>query len=93
MVNPVEMYVEECAEDFRDTLRNIIAERALRSGVDINDIGGTELDEIITELLTDALRRDNFRILSFADKGNTANTDYDQTIGLWPRLISESGPG
>ena len=86
------MYVTECAEDFEGTMGNIIAEEALRSGIDRNDISGTELETIINRLLEDALRRDVFRIFSFGDK-NSGSTDYDQTDGLWTRLIADAGSG
>ena len=91
-LDPMKMFVTECAEDFEGQLGNWIAEEALRSGIDRNDISGTQLETIIDTLLQDALRRDTFRIASFGDK-TSGSTDYDQTDGLWTKLIADSGEG
>jgi len=92
-LNPMKMFVQECAETFEGTVGNILAEEWLRDGEDRNDISGTQLQSTIDTLLEDALRRDLFRIFSFGDLASVS-PDYSQMQGLWPTLIANSGgPG
>ena len=91
-LSPLKMFVEQCAEEFETSVGNILAEQWLKSGVDVNDIGGTELYNTINRLLEDSLRRDAFRIISFGDTLD-ADADWNQLDGLWTTLIANSGGG
>lgn len=89
-VEKLKMFVEFCAEEFETSTGNWMGEEYLKTGVDVNDISGTELERIIDRLLEDSLRRDLWRILSFGDT-NDADANYNQLDGLWVRMISGSG--
>jgi hypothetical protein len=91
-LSPLKMFVEECAEEFETATGNILAEEWLKSGVDVNDISGTQLEATINTMLEDALRRDVFRIVSFGDTSD-ADNDFNQLEGLWAQLIANSGGG
>ncbi len=91
-LDPMQMYVTECADDFDGEIGNYISEEALRTGLDRNDIGGTELEAIIDRLLQDGLRTDIFRIFSFGDKASLSD-NYNQTDGLWTKTIAGVGTG
>lgn len=88
----MKMFVEFCAEDFEGSVGNWLAEQALKSGVDVDDISGTQINQIISGLLEDSLRRDEFRIISFGDT-NDADADWSQMDGLWTTLLANDGEG
>lgn len=82
-VTELESYYENCKDIFEQT----IFETALRAGINRNDLTGTQIDNIITNLMIDSLRRDNFRIFSFGDTGS-GDANYSMLDGLWTRLIA-----
>jgi hypothetical protein len=83
-VEPLEIYLEECADVFTDT----IFEQWRKSGADWNDLTGTAAQKIIESLVMDAAARDAFRIASF---GNTSLSDtrYTMLDGMW-KLIYDN---
>jgi len=87
----LELNMQWCKDNFEGTVGNILAEEWLRSGVDEFNPEGTEIQTVIDRLVSDAARRDTFRIFSF---GNTASLsdDYNQLDGLWTKLIAGDSP-
>ncbi|NEO72136.1 hypothetical protein, partial [Moorena sp. SIO3H5] len=88
--------MEWCVDDFENALAavagNNLAEEYLRSGVDSMDPQGTQVESWIDQLVTDGVRRDFWRQMSFAD---SASMDEDWNIidGIWPKLLSVDGSG
>jgi ATP-dependent protease ClpP protease subunit len=92
-LKPFEMYEGWCKDDFTDQLvgsYNVLAQEWLKTGTESFDPAGTPVDRMIIKLLKDALRRDIFRRVSFADK-DSSNADWNQFDGFWPNLIDQSG--
>lgn len=82
-----------CKDDFTKQLTGVynnLAQEWLKTGNRSFDPSGTPINTIIDKILTDALRRDVFRRVSFA-AGNSSDDDYNQIDGLWDRLIDSSG--
>jgi hypothetical protein len=88
----LEINMEWCKDDFEGTVGNILAEDWLKSGVDEFDPSGTQIQKVIDQHVSDAARRDTFRIFSFGDT-NDADADWNQLDGLWTKLIANSGTG
>lgn len=88
----LEINMEWCKDDFEGLVGNVLAEEWLRTGVGEFDPSGTEIQKIIDQHVSDAARRDTFRIFSFGDT-NDADADWNQLDGLWPTLIANSGTG
>jgi len=74
--------VEQCFSEFS---ANWLVEK-LPEGMNKAELGSFITTIAETEVL-DALRRDNFRILSFGDT-DAGSADYSQCDGLWKRLIA-----
>ncbi|NRA91229.1 MAG: hypothetical protein HRU26_00850 [Psychroserpens sp.] len=93
-LTPLELNMEWCKDDFEQTLLvgNNLAEEMLRNGVEEFNPSGTQIQTIIDELVSNVMRRDTFRIFSFADT-SYASADYNQLDGMWPQLIANSGTG
>ena len=92
-LKPFQMYEGFCKDDFTDQLTgsfNVLAQEWLKSGNESFDPAGTPIDRIIIEGLKDALRRDVFRRVSFADI-SSSSANYNQFDGYWPNLIDQSG--
>lgn len=90
---PFDVNLQFCKDEFTQQLQgkfNILAQEALKSGIDSFDITGTMIESIITEVLTDALRRDVFRRISFGDS-TSGNADWNTIDGMWQRWIDTSG--
>lgn len=82
-----------CKDDFTSYLTgayNVLAQEWLKTGIDSFDPSGTPINQVIDKLLTEAIKRDIFRRVSFA-AGNSSDDDYNQFDGLWDRLIDSSG--
>lgn len=88
----LEINMEWCKDDFEGLVGNILAEEFLKSGVDEFDPSGTEIARIIDQHVSDAARRDTFRIFSFGDDTD-GDANWNQLNGLWTRLIAASGTG
>jgi len=82
-VTELEMFVTQC----KDAFETSVFESGLNAGIERNDLTNTFVNQFITDMTTDALRRDLFRIFSFGDTAS-ANTDYNMLDGLWTRLIA-----
>lgn len=91
-LTPLDVNLPWCVDDFEGTVGNILAEEWLKSGVEQFDPSGTQIQRIINQLVEDAVRRDNFRIISFGDT-NDGNADYNQLDGLWTKLIGNASGG
>lgn len=91
-VKEFRMYEGWCKDDFTGQLSglyNFLAQEWLKTGEASFDPAGTPIDRIIVQLLKDALRRDVFRRVYFAD-GGSSDTDYNQFDGFWNSLIDQS---
>ena len=82
-VTELEMFVTEC----KDALETSVFEAGLNAGIERNDLTNTFVNQFITDMTTDALRRDLFRIFSFGDTAS-GSADYSMLDGLWTRLIA-----
>lgn len=83
----MEVYLEQCYDVFQNT----ILERALRSGVDEADLSpGTQIGNLISQMVSEAVGREVFRIFSFGDTTSPAGDPsyYGMCDGLWSRLIN-----
>lgn len=92
-LKPFEMYEGWCKDDFTNQLTgsyNVLAQEWLKTGTNSFDPAGTPIDRMIVDGLKDALRRDIWRRISFADTGSSS-ADWNQIDGLWPNLIDQSG--
>lgn len=81
-VAPLEVYLEQCADVFTDT----IFETWRKTGADWNDLSGTEAQKIIETLVMDAVKRDAFRIACFGDT-SISDTRYTMLDGLWTIIL------
>jgi hypothetical protein len=72
----------QCADVFNAT----VMESLIQGGYDKNDITGTQIRQMVEQIVLDGMRRDHFRIFSFGDTG-AVSADYDQIDGLWRQLI------
>lgn len=82
-----------CKDDFTNQLSgayNYLAQEWLKTGIDSFDPSGTPIAAVIDNVLSNALRIDVFRRVSFA-AGNSSDEDYNQFDGLWDRLIDSAG--
>lgn len=91
-LSKIKMFLQECAEEFEGSVGNILAEQWLKDGVNINDIGGTELQRVVNNRIEDALRLNVFDLVSFGDDSDP-DAFYGIMEGLWPTLIANSGGG
>lgn len=88
-----QMYEGFCIDDFTGYLTgvyNVLAQEWAKSGNDQFDPAGTPMDKIIMDALKDALRRDFFRRICFADI-SSSSVNYNQIDGMWSNLIKDSG--
>lgn len=78
----LQIYINECADVFTNT----IFETWKKSGADVNDISGTDIEKIIGQITMDAAVRDAYRIASF---GNTtlSDTRYTMLDGMWKLIF------
>lgn len=80
-VTKVKSNLEECEDAFDNT----IFEEAIKQGVDIDDLQGTIVEDILRASLLRGLQSDIPRIAWFAD-AVSGSSDYDQFDG-WVQLI------
>lgn len=94
-VVPMKAEFAQDAYEFKQT----VFETALSKGVAWNDITGTVLEGIITEIFGAGVRTDIFRQFWLGDTTKTtgttyfsatADTDYNAFNGIWPRLIADA---
>lgn len=81
-VSPLQIYLNECPDVFSDT----VFETLRKSGHDWNNLEGTQLETVITNIVMDAVKRDAWRILFFGDTGSVS-TDYNQLDGFWTKIF------
>lgn len=82
-----------CKELFENAvIGNHLAEAWLRPGIESFDPSGTPINQIILDMLMDALRRDLFRIISFGDTAD-ADADWNQLDGFWTQILALAGDG
>lgn len=86
LTTELEVWLEECKDTFEDT----IFETALASGLDANNLTGTDIDKIIQSIVLQGMKLDNFRIFSFGDTDNPSS-NYNMLNGLWSTLIAGVG--
>lgn len=85
--------LEWCKDDFTNQLAssyNFLAQEWLKTGNQSFNPEGTPVASIISQLIEDAVRRDIFRRVMFADQAS-ASADWNTIDGLWTRLIDTSG--
>lgn len=73
----MKVHFQQCKDDFEAHF----LEDWLDDGLDGRELSA-KLRSVINGLVLDAMRRDNFRILSFADR-TSLSTAYNQMDGLW----------
>jgi len=83
-VSDLQIYFEQCPDQFEDT----IYETLMKTGDDINDITGTELERLIQKLLSDAGRRDIFNLTTLGDT-TQANAEINSMDGFWKIIFDE----
>lgn len=84
-VTELEVFLEQCKDTFEDS----VFEEVLKSGIDRNDIQGTQIESAIMNIVIDAMRRDNFDLVSFGEVGATGAAAFlDKFNGLWTKLIA-----
>ena len=81
--SPLKIRIDQCADVFANT----IYENLLKTGVDLNDVTGTDVQRLMEEVIVPGIARDAFNIASFGDTGFT-NPEINQLDGLWTRLIA-----
>jgi hypothetical protein len=74
--------LEQCKDAFDGT---VYAQETIPDGISAFELGNV-ITGLISNLVSDALRRDNFRIFSWGDVDD-ADDDYNQCDGLWRKLI------
>lgn len=88
-----EVNLQWCKDDFTDQLTGIynnLAQEMLKTGIASFDPSGTPINTIVAQLIEDAVRRDIFRRISFADSGS-ASADWDTIDGIWTQLMADAG--
>jgi hypothetical protein len=78
--------VEQCADEFTDT---IFAE-VIKTGVNVDDLSNTIVDEIIKTQFIKGINSDIHRIAWFAVDSTASNIDYRQFDGFFQRFIDAS---
>lgn len=73
-----EVYLEQCADVFDQT----VYEAAKKKGVEINDLEGTDIENLLMEILTPTVYRDMLRIAWFGDTSLAGDTDYNAVDGF-----------
>lgn len=88
-----EVSLEFCKDDMTNYLTNSynhLAQEWLKSGNASFDPSGTPINTIVTELITDAVRRDVFRRICFGDT-TSVSADWDTIDGIWTQLVGDAG--
>lgn len=80
----LQIYINECPDVFTNT----IFETWKKSGADVADITGTDIEKLVGQITMDAAIRDAFRIASFGDT-SLSDTRYTMLDGMW-KLIFEN---
>lgn len=83
-VTKMKINVEECADAFFGT---VFEDEALKQGVDITDLSGTVVEQIMMQLVTDAAARDMARHAWFNQDG-AASADYNAYDG-WVEIFKD----
>lgn len=77
--------LEQCEDEFKTT----IFEEAIKQGVEIDDLTGTIIEDILNKRMRDALKRDVPTVCWFG-ASTAANDSYDQFDG-WIKRIFDAG--
>jgi hypothetical protein len=83
-VDDLEIMLPQCADIFSKT----IYETAKKKGVEINDLTDTEIEDLLKKIVEPAILDDMIRIAWLSDKSLVADGDYNQTDGLFKRIIA-----
>lgn len=78
----MESHLEHCADVFDDS----IFAAAKKKGYANNDVTGTQIEDIIQQLVSNATKEDYRRQLFFNDTALTGNADYNAYDGVWAKL-------
>lgn len=80
---PLEVNLELCADVFTSTFYD----QARKSGLNVNDLTGTEIETLTLDIVRTAMKEDFFRIISLSE---TASPDahYQQLDGLWRTIFN-----
>lgn len=84
-VTKVKVNLEECEDAFDNT----IFEEAIRQGVDIDDLRGTVVEDMLRQSMMQSLGVDISRIQWFGDDASSS-TNYDHFDG-WVQLAEDAG--
>jgi hypothetical protein len=80
---PLEVNLELCADVFTATF----LDQVRKSGLDVNDLTGTQIEEITLQIVRQAMAEDFFRIISFGDT-SSVDAHYQQLNGLWRTVFN-----
>lgn len=82
-VVPLQIQLEQCADVFTRTLKD----QSRKSGLNWNDLTGTDIETLIVDRVKKAAREDLFRIISFAQL-SSGDANYQMLDGLWRTLFN-----
>lgn len=84
-ITPVnlEMYLEQCADVFDET----VFRKQLKRGVDVNDLTGTEVENLLLGFVNPVITRDAMRMLFLGDTAST-NPYYNPIDGIYKKLAA-----
>lgn len=83
-VADLQIYFEQCPDQFEGT----VYETLMKTGNDVNDLTGTQLEKLIQQLLSDAGRRDIFNLATLGDT-TLANAEINAMDGFWKIIQDE----
>ena len=83
-VTKVQMELIQCVDVFENT----IIGKLKNLDVDVNDLSGTVLGNVLESYASEMLMRELFRVWCFGDISNGPNDYYNMLDGLWARLFA-----
>lgn len=84
----LEIYLEQCYSDFNGT----IFEQAFRTGVNVGDLSGTQIGQILINLVQGGVQRDIFKLAFFGDT-DSVDSYLNPMDGLWTIIQNQAGYG
>lgn len=82
-VVPLQIQLSQCADVFTRTLKD----QSRKSGLNWNDLTGTDIETLIVNMVKKAAKEDFFRIISFGDTASVS-ADYQMLDGLWRQIFN-----
>ncbi len=82
-VVPLQIQLEQCADPFTRSLKD----QARKSGLNWNDLTGTDIEKLIVDKVKKAAKEDFFRIMSFGQI-SSGDANYQMLDGLWRKIFN-----